>query len=54
MALTERVPELVEAPQNGQENARRSSEGTVEGEDREAPQSGSERPSWWRRFIGFG
>ena len=49
MTLAQRVPEL-EAPQNGQENARRS----VEREDREAPQSVSERPSWWRRFIGFG
>lgn len=48
MALTERVPELVEASQKGQD-ARRPSDGAGEGEDGEEP----EGRSWWRRLFGF-
>lgn len=41
MALTERIPELVEAPQNGQEDARGY-------KDWEGPA----KRSWWRRMFG--
>ncbi len=48
MALTERVPELVEAPQNGQVDARRATKGAGGVEDWEEP----EGRSWWRRLFG--
>ncbi len=44
----QRVPELVEASQTGQEDARGPADGSVEAEDREEP----ERRSWWRRVFG--
>ncbi len=48
MALTERVPELVEAPQNDQEDAQRPAGGSAGVESQEEP----ERRSWWRRIFG--
>ncbi len=48
MALTERVPELVEAPQNDQEDAQRPTGGSAGVESQEEP----ERRSWWRRVFG--
>ncbi len=49
MTLAQRVPELVEAPQDGQEGAQRpagSSAGVVESQEE------PERLSWWRRVFG--
>ncbi len=51
MALTERVPELVEAPQNGQEYAQEPAHEAGGAEDGE--RSGeAQRRSWWRRIFG--
>ncbi len=47
-ALAARVPELVEAPQNGQEDAQRPAGGSAGVESQEEP----ERRSWWRRVFG--
>ncbi len=44
----QRVPELVEAPQNGQEDAQRPAGGSAGVDHQTEP----ERRSWWRRVFG--
>jgi excisionase family DNA binding protein len=54
-SLADRVPEL-EAPRAGEGADRGSATGTPGSRtpvDDGAPQSGSERRSWWREFFGF-
>ncbi len=48
LTLAQRVPELVEAPQDGQEGAQRPAGSSAGVESQEEP----ERRSWWRRIFG--